>query len=95
MISEKTLQRFTDYWKHDNLKECINILKEIEFKGYYAIDFLHLYYEYILECDMSDMLRLKVIQYIGLYIANFYSIHSEFIELYFFVYDLISCVNIA
>ena len=31
VISEKTLQRFTDYWKQDNLKECINILKEIEF----------------------------------------------------------------
>jgi len=95
IISENILQQFTNAWKTDNLKDCVCILQDIEYKGYYAIDFLHLYYKYILECDMNETLRLKVIQYIGSYIANFYSIHSEFIELYFFVYDLISCVNIT
>jgi replication-associated recombination protein RarA len=95
IISENILHQFTNAWKSKNLKDCVNILEDIEFKGYYAIDFLHLYYEYILECEIHETLRLKVIQYIGLYIANFYSIHSEFIELYFFVYDLISCINIA
>ena len=95
IISENILHEFTNAWKNENLKECSRILQDIEHKGYYAIDFLHLYYEYILECEMHETLRLKVIECIGLYIANFYSIHSEFIELYFFVYDLISCVNIT
>lgn len=95
IISENILQQFTNAWKTENLKECVRILEDIEYKGYYAIDFLHLYYEYILECNMNENLRLKVIEYIGSYIANFYSIHSEFIELYIFVYDLISCVNIT
>lgn len=94
IISEKILYRFTQAWKSNDLKECVHVLKDIENTGYYAIDFLHLYYEYILECDMDETIRLNVIQYIGLYIANFYSIHNEFIELYFFVFDLISCVNI-
>ena len=94
VISENVLHQFTEAWKSKNLKKSICILEKIEDKGYYAIDVLQVYYEYILYCDMNETLRLNVIQLIGLYIANFYSIHSEFIELYFFVYDLISSNNI-
>ena len=95
VISETVLHQFTEAWKSKNLEEAVSILETIENKGYYAIDVLQLYYEYVLYCDMDEKMRLHVIQFIGLYIAHFYSIHSEFIELYFFVYDLISSINIT
>ena len=64
VISENILEEFTEAWKSKNLKKSISILETIEDKGYYAIDVLQVYYEYILYCDMNETLRLNVIQLI-------------------------------
>ncbi len=85
------LQNYTTSWyKEKDYKKAIKIIFNIYDKGYSVLDILDNYFSFIKITDiLSEEQKYITIKYICNYIAIFYKIHENKIELAFFTNNLI------
>jgi len=90
-INYLDLQNFTTYWfKEKNYKKSIKIIFKIYDKGYSVLDILDNYFSFIKITDiLNEEQKYNTIKFICNYIAVFYKIHENKVELAFFTNNLI------
>ena len=90
-INYLDLQNFTNCWfKEKNYKKSIKIIFKIYDKGYSVLDILDNYFSFIKITDiLNEEQKYNTIKFICNYIAVFYKIHENKVELAFFTNNLI------
>ena len=90
-INYLELQNYTNCWyKEKDYKKSIQIMFKIYDKGYSVLDILDNYFSFIKITDiLEEEQKYKIIKFICKYIAIFYKIHENKIELTFFTNNLI------
>lgn len=90
-ISFRELRKYTTLCRKGELKEAICLLHEFFNKGYSVMDILDHYFTFIKLTDLlSEQEKYATIEFICKYIAAFYNIHEDEIELALFTNNLIS-----
>ena len=93
-ISFLILEKYIQMVKESNLSESIKIIYEIYEKGYSNIDILDNLFNYIKITELlNDQEKYIFIQHICKYIAIFYNINEDIIELILFTNDIIKLFN--
>jgi len=93
-ISFLILEKYIQMVKECNLSESIKIIYEIYEKGYSNIDILDNLFNYIKITELlDDHEKYIFIQHICKYIAIFYNINEDIIELILFTNDIIKLFN--
>tara|TARA_B100000795_G_scaffold268630_1_gene256010 strand:- start:6828 stop:7781 length:954 start_codon:yes stop_codon:yes gene_type:complete len=95
-INYLDLQNYTNAWyKEKNYKKAIDIIFKIYNKGYSVLDILDNYFSFIkITTILEEKDKYIIIKFICNYIAIFYKIHENKIELAFFTNNLIKNINI-
>ena len=90
-ISFIVFEEYTNCIMNKELLKAIKILLDLFNKGYSIIDIFDGYYLFIKKYDkIEEELKYKIIKYICKYIAIFYNIHEDEIELSFFTNNLMT-----
>lgn len=94
-INYLDLQHYTICWfKEKNYQKSIQIIFKIHDKGYSVLDILDNYFSFIkITKILNEKQKFKTIKFICKYIAIFYKIHENKIELAFFTNNLIKNIN--
>jgi replication factor C small subunit len=90
-ISFTIFEKYTNYLLDKKLNEAINVLYEINYKGYSVMDILDNYFAYIKNSNiLNEDQKHKIIPFICKYITIFHNIHEDEIELALFTNNLIA-----
>lgn len=89
-ISFYEFEKYTNLWLNNNLQEAITTIHSIYKKGYSVMDILDSYFSFIKITDiLNETTKYKIIKLILKYIALFYTLHENVIELTLFTNELI------
>ncbi len=90
-IEEKHYNMFIDYCKENNFKAAYDILINFSKKGYFFLDILEEFYQFIKK-DKTEI-NYNLINLICNYINKFYDGYDNKIKYFFFTHDVIEILN--
>ena len=90
-IEEKHYIMFIDYCKQNKFTDAYNILDNFSKKGYFFLDILEEFYQFIKK-DKNEI-NYNLINLICKYINKFYDGYDNKIKYYFFTHDVITILN--
>lgn len=80
---------YINYLKNNNMNMAYKILIEMYYNGYSVIDILENFFFYLKITNiLNDKIKYSILPIITNYITIFHTIHEEYIELFFFTFDL-------
>lgn len=92
-IKKEDMDNYIYYIKSKDLQKSINVIQQMEIKGYSVIDILDHLYNYIKETtNLTETQKYNIIPLICKYITIFNKIHEDHIELAIFTNELISTI---
>lgn len=89
-IEKEHFEKFLLYCRNNNFNNAHNILIELSKKGYFFIDILEEFYQYL---KNYTNINYKLIELICKYINYFYDGYDHKIQYYFFTNDMIKIIN--
>ena len=89
-IEKEHFDNFLLYCRNNNFYNAHNILIELSKKGYFFIDILEEFYQYL---KNYTTINYKLIELICKYINYFYDGYDNKIQYYFFTNDMITIIN--
>jgi DNA polymerase III delta prime subunit len=93
-ISFLIFEEYTQHLLNKNLLDAINIIYELFDKGYSVIDILDNYFVFAKITNMlNETQKYEIIPIICKYIAIFYNIHEDEIELSLFTNNIYNAIN--
>ncbi len=93
-ISFLTFEEYTNLIIHSQLLPAINLIIQLNEKGYSVMDILDNYFIFIKTTNiLSEEQKYKIIPYICKYITVFHNIHEDEIELSLFTNNLIKILS--
>ena len=92
-IKKEDMDNYIYYIKEKDLQKSINVIQQMEIKGYSVIDILDHLYNYIKETtNLTETQKYNIIPLICKYITIFNKIHEDHIELAIFTNELIATI---